>query len=101
MARKKTSMSRKRNCTKERIWLQVQLNCLTGLGRSGLGTQCQNWGQSRDEGLGRAGRGDVCVPTLKSVRRNRLECCYGAVCQGEKLVFLPDFSRRYQICPLI
>ena len=57
MARKKNSMSRKRNGTKERIWLQVQLNCLTGLGRSGLGRQCLDWGQSRDVGLGRAGAG--------------------------------------------
>ena len=52
-----------------------------GLGRAGRAGQQWLAGQGWGPGLGQAGAGGgTCVFLNKNVHRNRLECCFGAVC---------------------
>ena len=59
-------------------------SCLDG-GRAEMGA-----------GAGPVQGGGTCVLLHKNVRRNRLECSFWAVCQGENLYFSPEFSWRYR-----
>ena len=66
--------------------------CRTGLGWTGPRGPVKAGETSRDgdrAGPGR-GAGDVRVPTL-NVRRNRLECSFGAEYRGENPVFFTGF----------
>ena len=71
-----------------KIQLQVP-DCLAGADREGRAGRA-GWGQGQDragQGWGAEGRACSCV----YVRRNRLECRFGAVCWGKKLKFFIGF----------
>ena len=70
-------------------------------GRAGPGSRAgSGWGPVRG---GWGGKG-TCVFLHKNVRRNRLECRFGAVCRGKNPVFFTGFfpgagGGRYRIFP--
>ena len=73
-----------------------------GLGRAGRAGQQWLAGQGWGPGLGQAGAGGgTCVFLNKNVHRNRLECCFGAVCWDKKTEFFCGFPWTYWIFPLI
>ena len=75
---------------------------------SGPGGPGRNGGPGRDggpgPGQGRAGGRGTCVFLHKTLHRNRLECRFGTVFRGKKLVFFigffPGSSRKVQDFPL-
>ena len=86
-------------------------NSIAGAGplsRSGPGGPGRNGGPGRDggpgPGQGRAGGRGTCVFLHKTLHRNRLECRFGTVFRGKKLVFFigffPGSSRKVQEFPL-
>ena len=65
------------------------------LGWSGPGVAGRDCGPGQDGDRGRAGVGwGTCVFLHRNVRRNRLECCFGAEYRGKNLVLFTGFSPR-------
>ena len=86
-ARKKSSMSRKKNGS------EPVKNSVAGVGLLGQSRQSGPGGPGRESepGPGRAGGGGTCVFLNKNFRRKRPGCRFGAVYPGKKPVFFTGF----------
>ena len=93
-AREKSCMSRKKTVLREKFGCRYQTAGLERAGSTGPGWRARpGWGP----GQGRRGWG-TCVFLHKNVRRNRLECSFGAEYRGENPLFFSGFFPR-GTCP--